>query len=81
MYHALEQLVWLTQLGLSMLLPLVAFMAGCWWAVEQWGWPAWIFIPAILLGIAVGFSTLMRFGRMMQNEESQNKRVGFNRHI
>ena len=32
-YKALEDLVWLTQLGLNMLLPLVLCLAGCWWAV------------------------------------------------
>ena len=36
-YKALEDLVWLTQLGLNMLLPLVLCLAGCWWAVEHWG--------------------------------------------
>ena len=35
-YKALEDLVWLTQLGLNMLLPLVLCLAGCWWAVERW---------------------------------------------
>lgn len=38
-YKALEDLVWLTQLGLNMLLPLVLCLAGCWWAVERWNWP------------------------------------------
>ena len=36
-YKALEDLVWLTQLGLNMLLPLVLCLAGCWWAVERCG--------------------------------------------
>ena len=79
-YKVLENIVWLTQLGLSMLLPLVAFMAGCWWAVEHWGWPAWVYIPAILLGIGCGASTLFRFGRMMKSKKSENDRTGFNTH-
>ena len=53
-YKALEDLVWLTQLGLNMLLPLVRCLAGCWWAVEHWGWPEWLFLPAVLLGLAAG---------------------------
>ena len=36
-YKALEDLVWLTQLGLNMLLPLVMCLGGCWWAVSHWG--------------------------------------------
>ena len=80
LYKALENIVWLTQLGLSMLLPLVALMAGSWWLVEHRGWPAWIYIPAILIGIACGASTLLRFGRMMQKKETKNNRTGFNSH-
>ena len=53
-YKALEDLVWLTQLGLNMLLPLVLCLAGCWWAVERWNWPEWLFLPAVLLGLAAG---------------------------
>ena len=53
-YKALEDLVWLTQLGLNMLLPLVLCLAGCWWAVERWNWPEWLFLPAVLLGVAAG---------------------------
>ena len=53
-YKALEDLVWLTQLGLNMLLPLVLCLAGCWWAVEHWGWPEWLFLPAVGLGLAAG---------------------------
>ena len=49
-YKALEDLVWLTQLGLNMLLPLVMCLGGAWWAVNNWSWPEWGFLPAILLG-------------------------------
>ena len=53
-YKALEDLVWLTQLGLNMLLPLVMCLGGAWWAVNNWSWPEWVFLPAILLGLAAG---------------------------
>ena len=41
-YKALEDLVWLTQLGLNMLLPLVMCLGGAWWAVNSWSWPEWV---------------------------------------
>ena len=44
-YKALEDLVWLTQLGLNMLLPLVMCLGGAWWAVNSWSWPARTPIP------------------------------------
>ena len=56
-YKALEDLVWLTQLGLNMLLPLVMCLGGAWWAVNSWSWPEWVFLPAILLGLAPGRRT------------------------
>ena len=31
-YKALEDRIWLTQLGLNILLPLVLCLGGCWWA-------------------------------------------------
>jgi len=64
-YKALEDLVWLTQLGLNMLLPLVMCLGGAWWAVNNWSWPEWVFLPAILLGITSAYlfsrEWLMRF--------------------
>lgn len=53
-YKALEDLVWLTQLGLNMLLPLVLCLAGCWWAVERWNWPEWLFLPGGAAGTGGG---------------------------
>ena len=60
-YKALEDLVWLTQLGLNMLLPLVMCLGGAWWAVNNWSWPEWVFLPAILLGLASGGAELLVF--------------------
>ena len=54
LYKALEDIVWLTQLGLSMLLPLLLCLGGCWWAVNRWGWPEWVFLPGVFLGLAAG---------------------------
>ena len=51
-YQALEDLVWLAQLGLSMMMPLLLCLGGCWWAVSHWGWPGWLYLPAVLLGLA-----------------------------
>ena len=54
LYKVLEDIVWLTQLGLNMLLPLVLCLTGCWWAVNRWNWPVWLYLPAIFLGLAAG---------------------------
>ena len=81
-YKALEDLVWLTQLGLNMLLPLVLCLAGCWWAVEHWGWPEWLFLPAVGLGLAAGAQNFWVFckERLERSKHENNHRVGFNSH-
>lgn len=82
LYKVLEDLVWLTQLGLTMLLPLVMCLGGCWWAVTRWGWPMWLYLPAILLGLAAGGQNFWVFarGRLRRAQKDPNRRVGFNRH-
>ncbi|OUQ34345.1 hypothetical protein B5E67_13585 [Faecalibacterium sp. An122] len=82
LYKVLEDLVWLTQLGLTMLLPLVMCLGGCWWAVTRWGWPMWLYLPAVLLGLAAGGQNFWVFarGRLRRAQKDQNRRVGFNHH-
>ena len=82
LYKVLEDLVWLTQLGLTMLLPLVMCLGGCWWAVTRWGWPMWLYLPAVLLGLAAGGQNFWVFarGRLRRTQKDQNRRVGFNQH-
>ena len=81
-YKALEDLVWLTQLGLNMLLPLVMCLGGAWWAVNSWSWPEWVFLPAILLGLAAGAQNFWYFAKehMDRTKKEKPKRVGFNSH-
>ena len=82
LYKVLEDLVWLTQLGLTMLLPLVMFQGGCWWAVTRWGWPMWRHLPAVLPGLAAGGQHFWEFarGRLARAPTDQNRRCGVNSH-
>lgn len=82
-YQALEDLVWLVQLGLSMMMPLLLCLGGCWWAVSHWGWPGWLYLPAVLLGLASGAQTFAAFSRRMirrARKKTPQSRVGFNDH-
>ena len=75
-YKALEDLVWLTQLGLNMLLPLVMCLGGCWWAVSHWGWPMWVYLPAVLLGLAAELLGLrQRAARPLQKGQAPPDRL------
>lgn len=81
-YKALEDLVWLTQLGLNMLFPLVLCLGGCWWAVSNWGWAEWLYLPAILLGLGAGAQNFWVFAKEHMDRTKKDKphRVGFNTH-
>lgn len=83
LYKLLEDVVWLTQLGLSMLLPLVACLWGCSWLTTHAGVGSWVYIPGILVGLASGAVSFRNFGRMMlkrAEKTKSNHSIGFNRH-
>ena len=83
LYTALEDIVWLTQLCLSMLLPLVALLWLAYWLVEAHGWPMWIYVPAIGLGLGCGAQSSWQFSRRMlkrAKDQTQKPPAGFNRH-
>lgn len=47
----LNLLVWLTQLGFSVVFPLAGFILLALWLRDQWGWGGWV----LWVGIALGF--------------------------
>ncbi|MCI2047501.1 MAG: AtpZ/AtpI family protein [Faecalibacterium sp.] len=79
---ALGNIVWLTQLGLSILLPPVICLWGCAWLVNSRGAPAWLYVPALVLGLGAGAQNFWKFAKMMMKKaEKQNGPTArFNRH-
>lgn len=82
-YDALEHLSWLTQLGLSMLLPLVVFLWCSWYVCENWHAPYWVYLVAIALGLGSGVQTFRHFSRRLvrKAEKERPQTIGFNRHV
>ena len=76
LYKALEDSVWLTQLGWSMLRPLLLCLGGCWWAVSRWGWPMWVYLPAVLLGLAAGAQNFWVFVKERLDRSKKAKANG-----
>lgn len=76
-------LVWLTQLGLSVAVPLVGFILLAVWLHNSRGWGGWVVALGILLGIlgAVGglYNGFKTLHRLMGREEKKPP-VGYNRH-
>ena len=55
LYDAARHLVWLTQFGLSVVLPPVLFLLGAVWLRKQFGLGGWV----ILVGFALGMVAAM----------------------
>lgn len=83
MYAALENLVWVAQLGVSIIMPLLLCLALCWWLVNSLHWGGWVYVPGILLGLGGGGVTFADFAkRWMARAKKEGKKTppGFNRH-
>ena len=67
---------------LEELLPLLLCLGGCWWAVNRWGWPEWVYLPGVFLGLAAGAQNFWVFARerMERAKKEKTSRVGFNSH-
>lgn len=76
-------LVWLTQLGLSVAVPLAGFILLGVWLHNSRGWGGWTVGAGIALGIlgAAGglYNSFKTLNRLLRQEEEQPP-VGSNRH-
>ena len=79
-------LVWLTQLGLSVGIPLAVFIGGGAWLHHSCGWGRW----TVWVGLVVGLSSAVSgFRQSLQAMERMSKRrdkkepppVSFNNHL
>lgn len=83
----LKNLSMITQLGLSLIMPVLLCVFLCWLLVAKAGVGAWVYIPGIIFGIGGSFSTAYKFYRMnvakKGGDEAQKKRRSgnFNDHL
>lgn len=82
----LNMLVWITQLGLSVALPLGGFTLLGLWLRNEFGLGAWVVLCGCLLGLLFAISGLRQTLRMMEQMDKNNSRkkdpppVSFNEH-
>lgn len=80
----LSLLVWLTQLGLSVALPLGGFILLGVWLHRQFGWGSWAVIAGVALGVICAVdglrSSLKAMKRMSKDTQPQEPPVSFNDH-
>lgn len=80
----LSLLVWLTQLALSVAVPLVGFVWLGVWLKSQFSWGAWVIIVCVILGLIFAIDglrySLKLMERLAKNETDETSKVSFNDH-
>ena len=79
----LSMLVWLTQLGLSVALPLAGFILLGLWLRDHCGWGDWTVWAGIVLGVwmaAEGFRSSLKAMSHMAKGKQEEPPVSFNDH-
>lgn len=79
-----QLLIWLTQLGLSVALPLTGFILLGVWLHTAKGWGIWVVIAGLALGLICavrGFlDSLKVMEQMSRNKKDQQPPLSFNKH-
>ena len=70
-FAALQNLTWLTQLGLSLAVPPILCLVAADWLAKRFGLGEWIFLVAIILGIGGAASTFAEFARMFARKNGK----------
>lgn len=77
-------LIWLTQLGLSVVVPLVAFIFLGIWLHGQFDWGQWCIWVGVILGILSAVnglrSSLAAMAKLSANKDDAPPAVSFNNH-
>ena len=82
----LRNVTMLSQLGLSLITPLLLCLAVCWLIVSKTGVGSWIFIPGFFFGMGGSVTVAYKFylsinkQQMKENKKKKNK-IFFNRHL
>ncbi|MBR2188946.1 MAG: AtpZ/AtpI family protein [Eubacterium sp.] len=79
----LKNLSILTQLGLSLIMPVLLCLFLCWFLVSRAGLPVWIYVPGILFGLGGSVMTAYKFYKMIMKDQDMGNRnrKGFNGHL
>lgn len=82
MMKILRNLAWLTQLGLSIILPPILCVWGCDWLANRFSIGSWLVLLGLVLGLGTSLSSALRFYRVVrrQAEKSRKKPGNFNLH-
>ena len=79
----LRLLVWLTQLGLSVVAPLVGFLLLAIWLYNSCGWGQWVIWAGAILAFysaLEGFRATVKAMTTLRKEKKEETVISFNEH-
>ena len=76
----------MSQLGLSLITPVLICLAVCWLIVSKTGTGGWVYIPGFFFGLGgsgtVAYKFYLSINRQQKKENKKKKnKVSFNRHL
>ena len=86
LYDAARHLVWLTQFGLSVVLPPVLFLLGAVWLRKQFGLGGWVILVGFALGMVAAIGSLRSSLKAIERQGRAPKKkqepppISFNQH-
>ena len=80
--QALSDIIWLSQLGLSVLLPPVLCLWLASWLTTAKDVGGWVYVPLLALGLLAGAQNFRKFFALMRKraERKKDASVNFNTH-
>ena len=72
-FAALQNLTWLTQLGLSLAVPPLLCLFGAGWLARRFSLGPWVWVLGILLGLGAAGCTFAEFARMFLRRNGLGK--------
>lgn len=74
MREAVKNLALISQLGLSLMMPLLLMLFLCNFFVEKYSLPSWIYLPGLLFGLGGSGMTAYKFYLAFGKEGEKRKR-------
>lgn len=81
-----QNILMLSQLGLSFIMPLLLCLVLCWLLTDKAGVGGWVYIPGFFFGLGGSFTTAYKFCLVVlkqdkKENESKKKKISFNKHL
>lgn len=79
--NVFNKLPLISQLGISLVVPLVFCLLICYWLTRRFNIGSWVYIAGIFFGLGAFISTCIRlYKKETEKKEKDSKPVAFNQH-